>query len=108
MPNSTQPALVITTKKGTSVFYKAPKQVIIGDVVTGHQTFTFGKDGFTMSTGINTDLTNDEANAFAEFLKRVGYSDFRGLAASDDEAYMMQNAAIKLAKSLADAGFSPR
>lgn len=53
-------------------------------------------------------LSSVEAEALAEFLKRVGVSDFRSLARSDEEAYLMQAGAAKVAKSLADAGFDPR
>lgn len=61
-----------------------------------------------MSTNLNAKLPNDEAEALAEFLKRVGFSDFRSLAKSNEEAYLMQAGASKVAKSLADAGFDPR
>ncbi|WP_395009541.1 hypothetical protein [Undibacterium sp.] len=57
---------------------------------------------------MNVELPSDEAEALAEFLKRVGFSDFRSLAKSDEEAYLMQYGAAKIEKSLADAGHSPR
>jgi len=61
-----------------------------------------------MISTLNVELPSDEADALAEFLKRVGFSDFRSLAKSDEEAYLMQAGAVKVAKSLADAGFNPR
>ena len=57
---------------------------------------------------ITADLLDDEAWAFAQFLKRVGYSDYRKLAASDQEAYEMQSAGEVLRRSLAAQGYAPR
>ena len=53
-------------------------------------------------------LRDDEAMAFAEFLKRVGYSNYRSLAASMQEAYEMQAAGEKLREALAQQGIAPR
>lgn len=61
-----------------------------------------------MEVNLNTVLPDSEAEALAEFLKRVGYSDFRSLAKSDEEAYLMQAGAAKLAQALAEAGYAPR
>lgn len=57
---------------------------------------------------ISIDLLDDEAWAFAEFLKRVGYSDYRKLAASDQEAYEMQSAGEVVRRALAEKGYAPR
>lgn len=54
------------------------------------------------------DLNQEEALALSQFLKRVGFSDFRSLAVSDEEAYDMQIAATKIAKTLAENGYNPR
>lgn len=62
----------------------------------------------TSAVILNTEMSSEEAEALSEFLKRVGYSDFRSLAKSDEEAYLMQYGATKVAKSLAEAGFDPR
>jgi hypothetical protein len=59
-------------------------------------------------TILSVEIPSDEAEALAEFLKRVGFSDFRSLAKSDEEAYLMQAGAAKVAKSLADVGYAPR
>lgn len=61
-----------------------------------------------MSVNVNTELTVPEANALAQFLKRIGFSEFRALATSDDEAYDMQSGATKVAKALAEIGYNPR
>lgn len=57
---------------------------------------------------ISIDLTSEESEALAQFLKRVGFSDFRKLSTSDEEAYTMQSGAEKIRRFLAKDGFSPR
>ena len=57
---------------------------------------------------ITVALTHDEAYHLAQFLKRAGYSDWRTLAANDEEGWIMQGAGYQLSKSLSDAGFNPR
>jgi hypothetical protein len=58
---------------------------------------------------ISVELTDIEAWNLAQFLKRVGFSDFRNLNAQDeDEAYVMQQAAARLRTALAQAGYEPR
>lgn len=53
-------------------------------------------------------LNEDQALALAQFLKRVSFSDFKELASSLDQAYLMQEGALKIADALADNGFNPR
>lgn len=53
-------------------------------------------------------MTDDEAMAFAEFLKRAGFCDYRSLASNEQEAYDMRYAGEKIRKALADAGYAPR
>ena len=63
----------------------------------------------TMSdTSITLNLTESEAIALAQFLKRSGFSDYRARATSDDEAYTMQMAAAKVREALVVKGVSPR
>lgn len=57
---------------------------------------------------INAQLTEEQALAFAQFLKRACFSDYRSNAVSQDEAYLMIYAGEVLRKALADAGFAPR
>ena len=57
---------------------------------------------------IMIELTDAQAWAFAQFLKRVGRSDYRGLAVDQDEAATMLCAGEVIRKALADAGWSPR
>ena len=54
------------------------------------------------------ELSDEEAWAFAQFLKRAGRSDYRALAVDQDEAAAMLCAAEVIRKALADAGWSPR
>jgi hypothetical protein len=49
-----------------------------------------------------------EAWAFAQFLKRVGFDDYRVLAADRDEAEQMRDAGEKLRAALAQHGYAPR
>lgn len=53
-------------------------------------------------------LSNQDAWDLAQFLKRVGYSDFRGNAVDDEEAYRMQNVAGKIRQTLNQFGYDPR
>ncbi|MDX8128119.1 hypothetical protein QLH52_12560 [Methylomonas sp. OY6] len=53
-------------------------------------------------------LSDQEAWDLAQFLKRVGYAEFRSNAVDDDEAYRMQAAAEKIRGNLASIGYSPR
>ena len=53
-------------------------------------------------------LTDTQAWHLAQFLKRVGFSDFRSNAQDNDEAYAMRDAADRVRVALADAGYAPR
>jgi hypothetical protein len=57
---------------------------------------------------LQVELPDDQAWAFAEFLKRAGYSDYRALAASEQEAYDMRDAGEKVRAALAEQGIAPR
>ena len=57
---------------------------------------------------IQLELTDELAMAFAEFLKRAGYSDYRQLAADEQQAYAMQEAGEKVRAALAEQGILPR
>ena len=57
---------------------------------------------------ITFSLTDKEAEAFAEFLKRVSFGDYRNNATSDDEAYSMQSAGGEIREVLTKKGFEPR
>ena len=57
---------------------------------------------------ITLEITEQEAEAFSEFLKRMGLSDYQAKAQTTDEAYQMQDAGEKIRKTLEEHGFSPR
>ena len=56
----------------------------------------------------NLQLSKEEARALAQLVKRLTWTDMRGCAVDDDEAYTISDAVAKLQKSLAEAGFAPR
>ena len=57
---------------------------------------------------IHLELPAEQAWALAEFLKRAGYSDYRTLAASEQEAYAMRDAGDKIRAALTAQGCAPR
>ena len=57
---------------------------------------------------IQFELTDDQALALAQFLKRVGYSAYRECAVDENEAYTMVYAADQLRQALARQGYAPR
>ncbi len=69
------------------------------------------KNGNTLTNEpvtITVELSSEEALAFAEFLKRAGFTDYRSNAFNDDEAYLMLWAGNKIQKALAERGIAPR
>jgi hypothetical protein len=57
---------------------------------------------------ITVALTEAQAWELAQFLKRACFSDYRGHATSDDEAYHMINAGELIRRALAEQGYAPR
>lgn len=57
---------------------------------------------------INIEIPQDAAWDFAQFLKRVGWTEFQQNAASEKEAYRIKDACYAVQKAFADHGFSPR
>jgi hypothetical protein len=53
-------------------------------------------------------LTENQAWELAQFLKRACFSDYRGHATSDEEAYHMIDAGERIRSALADQGYAPR
>lgn len=60
------------------------------------------------TTAITVTLSNAQAWAYAQFLKRVGLSDYKALAVDLDEAYLMLAVGEALREELAHAGYAPR
>ena len=59
-------------------------------------------------TTFTCELSAAQALALAQFVKRVGWSEFRTNATDDDEAALIRSAVDVLQKSLAEAGYAPR
>lgn len=57
---------------------------------------------------VEVEMTEEQAAAFAQFLKRVGVSDYRNLSVDDQEAYAMQEAGERIRRALGEAGYTPR
>jgi hypothetical protein len=57
---------------------------------------------------INVTLTEEQAWEFAQFLKRVCFSQYRANATCDQEAYEMRDAGEIIRQALAEAGYAPR
>ncbi|BEM90491.1 hypothetical protein SME46J_49610 (plasmid) [Serratia marcescens] len=57
---------------------------------------------------VTTELTQNQALALAQFVKRLTWSEIQACAVDEDETYEMRDAVNLLQKSLAEAGFSPR
>jgi hypothetical protein len=57
---------------------------------------------------INVVLTEQQAWDYAQFLKRVCFSDYRGCAADNTEAYQMIAAGEQIRSALASQGYAPR
>jgi hypothetical protein len=57
---------------------------------------------------INVILTETQAWQFAQFLKRACFSDYRGHATSEAEAYHMIDAGEHIRRALAEHGYAPR
>ncbi len=57
---------------------------------------------------ITVELTEHEAMALAQFIKRVGWSDVRANAVDDRDCSLMMDALRRVQCSLAEEGFNPR
>jgi hypothetical protein len=57
---------------------------------------------------MNIELTDPQALALAQFVKRVGWTEIRANAANADEAYLIRDAVDVLRRELAAHGYAPR
>lgn len=57
---------------------------------------------------VKVELSADQAEALAQFCKRVSFSDLKALSSGESEAYEMLDAIDRLRASLAEAGYNPR
>jgi len=57
---------------------------------------------------LDLELPEDELWALAQFLKRVGFQEWRLNATSEEEAYRMRAGCSAVQDALAEAGYAPR
>jgi len=57
---------------------------------------------------ITVTLTDEQAWEFAQFLKRVSFTEYRANATGDQEACLMRDAGELIRQALAEAGYAPR
>lgn len=57
---------------------------------------------------IKLELSDLHAQALAQFVKRVGWQEFRQNAVDDTEADEIRYALDQLQKALSDSGYAPR
>ena len=57
---------------------------------------------------LSLTLTEVEALALAQLMKRIGWHEWRNNSVDEDEAREMGDACERLRAGLADAGFAPR
>ena len=57
---------------------------------------------------ITVTLTDTHARAFAQFLKRVCFSDYELRSESETEAYTMLDAGERIREALGQQGYGPR
>lgn len=57
---------------------------------------------------ITVKLTDAQALALAQFLKRVGLENYKNLSVDADEAYTMLDAGERIRTVLGEAGYAPR
>jgi hypothetical protein len=60
------------------------------------------------SIEITVTFTAAQAWEFAQFLKRVSFSEYRDNASSDEAAYLMRDAGEIIRSELAEQGYAPR
>ncbi len=57
---------------------------------------------------LQCELSQDQASALAQLIKRVAWSSLRENASDDDEAYAMQQALEQIRRNLVEHGIDPR
>jgi hypothetical protein len=66
------------------------------------------QSGRVVPVMLDIELRPDLALALAQFCKRVCWSDIRGCAVDDDEAYEMRDAIARVQDALQRHGYAPR
>jgi hypothetical protein len=57
---------------------------------------------------ITVELTTEQAEALAQFVKRVGWSEMRQNAVDDLEAYVIRDGIDQVRRALEGVGYAPR
>ncbi len=57
---------------------------------------------------VHVELPRDQAWAFAQLLKRIGWSDCKALAEDEQQIHLMIQGAERVRAALAEAGIAPR
>ena len=57
---------------------------------------------------LELNINEQTAMALAQFVKRVGWQEFRQNAVNDDEAYLIGDGVAALQRALNQAGYAPR
>lgn len=57
---------------------------------------------------LTLDASEEDLWALAQFIKRVGWQEFRSNAVDDAEAYQIRAGVDSLQRALARAGYAPR
>lgn len=61
-----------------------------------------------ITVSVAVELSDEQAEALAQFVKRCSWSDLRINSIDDDEASRMRDAIGKLQAALASVGYAPR
>lgn len=56
----------------------------------------------------DAELSHEQTLALAQFFKRLSWSELRGCAESDEEAYVIRSAVSKLQDAMMRGGYAPR
>ena len=56
----------------------------------------------------DAELSHVQTLALAKFFQRLNWSELRGCAENDEEAYVIRSAVSKLQDAMARGGYSPR
>ena len=57
---------------------------------------------------VTVELTDPQALALAQFVKRLTFAEARACAVDEDEAYRIVDAVGRLQRALGDVGYAPR
>lgn len=62
----------------------------------------------TATVSVTAELTQNQALALAQLVKRLTWTEMRACAIDEDETWVIKDAISGLQKALAEVGFNPR